>query len=159
MNSLTVQLKEAFMKKNILHISVPVLMLLGMVTACKKSNNDNNKPAITRETLAGTYKFASFKVSIAGSPEQDYPISACQQDDYYELKLDSVANYVDAGVKCSPPGDDTGKWTLTGNTITISAGTAITGNIQSFDGHVLVVTGQQSMSGISYTFKATLNKQ
>lgn len=148
------------MRTTLLKIAIPVLMLLGIVSACSKSssNSSDNKTAITRENLAGKYKITSFKVSISGGPEQEYNFSACQKDDYYQLNLDSTANYVDAGVQCSPPGDASGRWTLSGNNITISAGNTIQGVIQSFDGTVLVVTGQQTQSGVSYTFRATLNK-
>src|SRR5690349_19173921 len=90
--------------------------LILLVTACNKSKDA--PPAVTVESVAGSYKITSIMASISGSPfvDGDYR-DQCQKDDVIELKADGTFIYHDLGTVCQPSGDMTSTWQLDGNTI------------------------------------------
>ncbi len=133
--------------------------------ACKKEkdedNNNNNCP-VSMASLSGTYKIQSIKYKAnSAAPEIDVfgTFDDCQKDDLYTLNENGTATYEDAGVECGVNGDDTGTWSLSGNTVNISVGgEAITGTLQSFDcTNLIVVTENYMGPGDKATF--TIRKQ
>jgi hypothetical protein len=154
--------KTIFMKRNSRR-SLFAVTLIGTILfaiACSKSSSSGgNSSAITKENIAGTYKLTAATASIPGLPPQNVidSIPACQRDDQYKLNVDFTFNYIDAGTKCTPPGDYNSTWSLIGTTkIVIGTDTA---NIQSFDGKALVVNSVVTISGIPLTTTDTFTKQ
>ena len=142
--------------KRLSFIFILAITVLMIADSCKKSST--NSSAITKENLAGTYGLTSLTVTIAPFPPQDIldSVPACQRDDLYKLNVDLTYNYIDAGTKCNPPGDGSGKWSLSGNILTIDT---TQGTIQKFDGKTLVLNTAVSYNGISGTTTETLTKQ
>jgi hypothetical protein len=141
------------MKKILLSISAIVLL----VTACKKDDEDT--VAVTKENIAGAYKLGSLKLKIGSAPEQDITsqVDDCAKDDIQTFLVNETYNYTDAGVQCSPAGDDTGTWNLPSTTTMVIDGESYT--INKFDGKVLEISTTEVINGTSYTSTATLNKQ
>jgi Lipocalin-like domain len=130
---------------------------LFFTVSCKKSSSTNSS-AITVQNLVGTYGLTSLTVTIAPFPPQNIldSIPACQRDDEYKLNADMSYNYIDAGTKCIPPGDGSGTWSLSGNTLIIDS---INATIQKFDGKNLTLSTPVVYNGISATTTETLTKQ
>lgn len=140
--------------------TILVLGIIGItVSSCQKERGNNNDCGISMNNLAGTYKLTSLKYKASASaPEQDYMIffDACEKDDLIKLKANGTYDHVDAGSVCSPDGNYSGTWSLTGNTL-ISDGD-LGGEVQSFDCNKLVtVLTDMNMPGDKLTF--TLQKQ
>jgi hypothetical protein len=121
------------------------ILLLFVVTQLFSCKKDSSSPSCKQDMagIAGTYKVtaATYKVNSA-APEQDFYtnnlyLTACQKDDLTTLASNGSVTYTDAGTKCTPAGDRTSTWSLSGSTITIE-GKAFT--IQSYDCSSLVVT-------------------
>lgn len=148
---------------NINTIVTKTIITLGIigitVSSCQKERDNNNDCGINMSNIAGTYKLASLKYKAsAGSPEQDYMVflDDSEKDDLIKLKANGTYDHVDAGIVCSPDGNYSGTWSLTGNTF-ISDGD-IGGDIQSFDCSKLVtVLTDMNVPGDKLTF--TLQKQ
>jgi hypothetical protein len=62
---------------------------------------------------------------------------ACEIDDNLILNADGTYQYLDAGIICSPAGNDAGTWSVNGNTLETDGDLA---NIESFDCKNLVLT-------------------
>ncbi len=129
------------------------IALLG--TACKKSKD---APAITKENLVGTYVVTAATMKVGNSPEADMLSSfdECQKDDQYKLNADGTFNVIDAGTQCSPPGDYSDVWSLSGSQITIDGEV---GTVSKFDGSNLEVTMEYTDSGMTFTLKTNYKKQ
>jgi hypothetical protein len=124
--------KNTFMK--ILRYMMVALIATSLFS-CKKDNNknDNKDCALSEANLGGTYKLGSVKYKAsASSPEIDATsmVDACSLDDLETFKSDHSLVYVDAGVKCDPPGDGTDTWALSGNSLTAGGNV---GTITSFN--------------------------
>ena len=93
--------------------------------------------------IAGTYRATAIVYKAnAGAPDQDWLndpnyTDACAKDDQLVLNANGIASFVDAGVKCSPPGDDTSTWSVSGSTIIVDSDPA---TIQSFNCSTMVIT-------------------
>lgn len=126
-------------------------------TACKKEKTSSD---ITKENISGTYtlKAATATSALTGSQTINLydMMLPCEKDDQVTLKADYTVLYTDAGTKCEEPGDDTGTWSLAGNTITIDGETA---TIEKFDGITLIITAEGTESGISFKYTSTFTKQ
>ena len=124
-------------------------------TACKKSKD---APAITKDNLVGTYVVTAATMKVGSSSEADMlgSLDDCQKDDQYKLNADDTYNIIDAGVQCSPTGEYTDNWSLSGNQITIDGEV---GTVTKFDGTNLEVTNEYSDSGMTFTLKTTYKKQ
>jgi len=134
-----------------------IIVALVIVTSCKKSSS--NSSAITKENLAGIYTLTSLTATIAPFPPQSIidSLPACQRDDQYKLNVDLSFNYIDAGTKCNPAGDKTSTWSLpTANTIVIDS---LQAAIKSFNGKILVLTNDTTVSGLTGTITTTFTKQ
>ena len=153
--------KTIFMQRNsrrsLFAIALTGIILFGI--SCSKSDNNTNSSAITVANLSGSYKLTAATASIPGLPPQSVldSLPACQKDDIYQLNSNLTFGYVDAGTKCSPPGDYTDTWSLIGTTkIVIGSDTA---NIQSFNGKDLVVNTVVTIASIPVTTTDTFTKQ
>jgi hypothetical protein len=115
------------------------LFALPLFFACNKKDDECT---LSSGAVAGTYRITAVKYKAsAAAPEQDYYnvvfTDACEKDDTYTLNSNGTFAFNDAGVKCVPPNDFTGTWSLNGNTITIDGDA---GNVDSFSCTVMVVS-------------------
>ena len=142
------------MKKIILSLSI----LVATVMSCKKEDSTPNTCTTNVASIAGSYKTTAIKYKASSStPEQDYfaMLDACEKDDIVKLNANGVADYQDAGTVCTPSGNYTSTWSLSGNTITMD-GTV--GTIQMFDCKKLVVSASGAIIP-GDTFTVTYEKQ
>jgi hypothetical protein len=144
------------MKKTSIRLVLAVAFSAMMFTACKK-DKDGDSVAITKESLAGTYKLTKAKYTVLGV-EADYLalMEACEKDDTYTLKADFTATRTDAGTKCNPQTTETISWTLADETVMIDT---YGGKIKSFDGTTLTIEGTESQSGITASYSIIFVKQ
>jgi Lipocalin-like domain len=149
------------MKPVITKAFLAALLVSSTLLSCKKEKEDP-KPEPCSKTMngiAGTYKLSSLKYKISPTAaEQDALIflDACERDDILKLNANGTSSLQDAGIVCSPSGDDNGTWSVTGNTITSDG--IVNGTISSYDCKTLVYyLENQVISGDRYTF--TLTKQ
>jgi Lipocalin-like domain len=116
-------------------LMVPVFFIL--LSSCQKNKNDDCTVSVA--SLSSSYKLAAlkYKASAAG-PEQDYLVflDACEKDDILRLNSNGTWSSQDVGTVCTPNGNDTGTWSLNGNTINSDG--LIDGTIQSFDCSTLI---------------------
>ena len=143
------------MRKILLATSAIALFLV--FNACKKSTSTSN--ARTVQNLSGSYGITALTASLSGLVLNLYDsLPACERDNIIQLNSDMTAKFIDAGVKCVPPSDSTGVWSLSQNTDTMYvAGSASV--IQSWDGSTLVLANAETISGIPVTATTTLKKQ
>lgn len=133
------------------------VFLLGIALfSCKKDKHCNQDMG----GASGPYRVtaAKYKAS-ASSTEQDYLTTlfpnACERDDIVTLNANGNYTLTDAGVKCSPAGDDTGTWSINSTTFTID-GDPYT--VASFDCSGMVIT-QSNYFTTGDQMKITLTKQ
>jgi len=122
--------------KKILLYSLVILLF----TTCKKDKDENCTLSVS--AAAGSYRVTAVTYrQTPTSSEQDYYNTLfpnpCERDDTFTFNANGTYNYVDAGIKCAPPGDSQGTWSLSGNTVTIDGDP---GNVQSFNCSTWVVS-------------------
>lgn len=119
--------------------------LLALGSSCKK---DKDKTCdLNAGSLVGSYKTTSvkYKASTSASEVDLFATyDACEKDDLVKFNSNNTVNYQDAGTVCTPPGDDTGIWALSGNTLTLD-GELYT--ITSFDCNGMTLTNAGSTPG------------
>jgi hypothetical protein len=136
--------------------------LLGMavvfavaLSSCKK--DDEKVCDLNQSNVVGTYKTTSLKYKAdASTPEVDLFLLAdvCEKDDLQVFNSNNTFNYVDAGTQCTPSGDFTSTWSLSGNSIIIDGEL---GNVSSFNCSGMTVTIPGTVTGELTTI--TLVKQ
>ena len=134
------------------------LLVATTFSACKKDDDNNDSLAVTKENLAATYTLSTIKVKATGTAEQDVTsqVPACSKDDQIILKSDLTIQYKDAGTVCSPSGDDTGVWSVSGSTITMDGDDYI---VKSLTKGTLVLEQTGTINGITYTYTTTLSRK
>jgi lipocalin-like protein len=137
-----------------------LLLISALFFACKKEDHKSATCTTDVSSISGSYKVTAYTYKqSASSPETDYFniifSEACERDDILTFNSNGLWTLTDAGVVCSPAGDDNGAWTLSGNTMSIDGDPTI---IESFDCKTLVlantdviITGDKS--------KITLTRQ
>jgi len=110
---------------------LPLLVLSSIVISCTK------EPAKTCDlsaaNLVGTYKITAngYKKDAASAMVDVYAnYRPCEKDDLIIFNANNTITFSDAGVKCAPPGDSTGNWSLSGNNVYIKGRTYV---VSSFD--------------------------
>ena len=137
-----------------------LLLLPALFFACKKEDHKNPTCATDVSSISGSYKVTAYTYKAnASSPEQDYYNTmfsdACERDDILTFNINGNWALKDAGVVCSPAGDDSGSWTLSGNTMSIDGGPL---TIESFDCKSLVLLDTDVMI-TGDKLKITLTRQ
>lgn len=111
------------MKKILLFITIAVFAL----GSCKK--NKDKSCSLTDANLTGSYKVASVKYKASASAtEMDYTdqyLDPCEKDDIITFNSNHTYTYTDAGTACTPNGDATGTWSVSGNTVTADGSAAV----------------------------------
>lgn len=129
--------------------------------SCKKDKDEEAAPAITMQSLAGTYALGSVTVKTAGSAEEDITddtFEPCEKDDRLTLSANGSFSNADAGTVCDPTTAGTGTWSLTtNNTKIVIDGEEST--IQSYTNGVLKIGQSETFGGVNYTVTFTMNKQ
>ena len=137
---------------------VAALSLITLFTACKKDKEEDNC-TLTKNNLAGTYKLTELKYKLSATlPEQDFLslMEDCEKDDLLILNSNGTYNYTDVDIKCTPPGTNTGTWSLTENNLQSDG--IFEGEISSFDCKKVVYFVQNTnVQGDKLTF--TMTKQ
>lgn len=111
-------------------------------------------------SLSGSYKITAYTYKAsASSAEQDYfniafP-DACERDDIIMLNSNGNYAYTDAGVACSPAGDYTGTWSVSGTSINLDGDL---GTLESFDCKTLVISNTDVITS-GDKVKITLTRQ
>jgi len=139
------------MKKLIIFV-----LAVSFLTSCKKDETCNQDMA----GISATYKITAVTYkSNSGAAEQDYYnqffSDPCERDDLIILISNGTYTITDAGVKCVPPGDDNGIWSLSGNTLSIDGEATA---IQSFNCSALVLAWTDFFVG-GDQIKLTLSRQ
>ncbi len=130
--------------------------LIGL-TSCKK---DDDKSAVTKENIAGNYKFIRVTLKVGSGTAQDITNSIfdpCELDDITSLKTDFTYFTSDAGTLCNPSSADTGTWNLPSATTFVLDGETYT--INRFDGNIFEVFITDISGGQTETYTFTLDKQ
>ena len=123
-------------------ISTIILLITFSFFSCKKNEGKNSTCTSDVASISGSYKITAYTYKAsATSPEVDYynilfP-DACDRDNVLRFDANGTYELIDAGMVCSPPGDDNGTWTASGNTMTVD-GEALA--IQSFDCKTLILS-------------------
>ena len=137
-------------------LAASIVCSILVINACKKSDSNSSNPsARTVQNLSGSYKLTAITASALGANINLYDsLPACDQDNVIELDTNKTAHFIDAGVKCVPPSDSTGTWSLSSNTDTIYvSGTA--NFIKSWDGKTLTLNSVENLGGIPVPITAT----
>ncbi len=122
------------MKLNRFMIVLLAAILIFSSCKKKKDTNNNNNCNLTEANFLGNYKVESvtYKLS-ASSPDIDGTsrvFNACELDDVTTFNSNHTYTYTDAGTQCTPAGDDTGTWSLSGNNLTFDG---VQQKIDTFD--------------------------
>jgi hypothetical protein len=119
--------------------SILLLLLVFTFLGCQKDPDAKNDPSI--ENLSGTYGLKALVWNSGGMTINVYDqLPACEKDNLIKLNVDKTANFMDAGVVCSPPQNENGTWYIAHDSLYYSNSTA-GAKITSFDGKTLVLTG------------------
>lgn len=120
------------------------IILSGLVLfSCKKK--DKNDPPVncplSVTSIAGAYKITAMTYKQnANTTEIDYLSTIlpepCRRDDVLSFSSGGTYQNTDAGVTCSPSGNDNGTWALSGNTMTIDGDAT---NVEYFDCKTLIL--------------------
>jgi hypothetical protein len=114
--------------KKIFAIALIALFALG---SCKKKKDTC---AINATSVSGTYRITAIMYKANSSATEmniyDTYYDACEKDDLYKFLAAGLFEYEDAGTDCSPAGDYSGTWSLSGNTIVVDGDPA---TVESFD--------------------------
>lgn len=141
------------MKKTTFIILVSIL--------CFSCNKDKNECTITTAAISGSYKITAvtYKASATANETDYFNIlfpDACQRDDVYTFNAAGTYQLKDAGIVCSPSGDDNGTWSLTGTTAMVIDGDAV--NLESFDCKKLIIVNTDIQT-TGDRLKLTLTRQ
>ena len=117
-----------------------ILFTISIFASCSKDNDKTCTLSVT--AVAGSYKITAvrYKATPASSEVDYYNLfftDVCERDDIISLNAAGTYTFTDAGVKCVPPGDDSGLWSLSGNTVTVDGEAS---NVDSFSCSTLTVS-------------------
>jgi Lipocalin-like domain len=135
-----------------------VSLAFALLTSCSKDKDNTCK--LDAASLSGSYRVTAAKYKAnATAAEADYYTQlypdACEKDDIVTLNTNGTYTFTDAGIKCTPPGDDTGTWSFSGNTLTIDGSPE---NVDSFNCSALVLSASNVMT-VGDKLTITLTKQ
>ena len=137
-----------------------LLLLPALFFACKKEDHKNATCTTDVPSISGSYKVTAYTYKAsASSPEQDYFniifSDACERDDVLTFNSNGNWQLKDAGVVCSPSGDDNGAWSLSGSTMSMDGEPT---TIESFDCKNLVLV-ETDVITTGDKLKITLTRQ
>ena len=128
---------------------------------CKSKSGKTNTP-LTIENIAGVYTITDAKIKTGDTEKDVYSsFNDCQKNNTYGFNKDMV--WYLGGVArqtCTGP-DDSGTWSLNGNTLTINSrqSGAYQYTITDFNGSVMVAESQSDNNGTPETLITTFTKK
>ncbi len=134
-----------------------IILLIGIIlfASCKKKDKTDTC-ALTEANFAGSYKIESVKYKASSSsPEIDGAtfIDACVLDDVTTFNTNNTYTYTDAGTACTPGGDDSGTWSISGSNITVNGETQPVENFSCSSFTISDTAVDIPGDKISFTFK------
>lgn len=130
------------MNKQILKGTFAALILSSLLVACKKDKPAEPDCSLSLNGLAGKYKLTKMQYKFSPTAaEVDYLqyMDDCEKDDVVELKNNGTYAYTDGGTVCDPNGNNSGTWSISGNTI--NGDGTVDGTVSSYDCKTLVYYG------------------
>lgn len=122
---------------------------------CKKGDDPINTTTPSKDQLVGTWKQTAETTNGVNSwNTTNY--DPCEMDDNVKLNADNTYTYTDAGVVCSPSGNDAGTWSISGSTLTFDAYPM---TVHGFTGSTLTLKETYSFGGTTFTVLATFTRQ
>jgi len=134
------------------------MLCLLTATSCQKEKGEE-KVQLNTTAVAGNYKVTAITM-LAGTVESDvrpFFMEPCEYDDLIQFKTDKTFIVTDAGVRCSPPTDETGTWDLPGNNKFILDGEET--EVKKWDGKELHLTTSETVNAQQATITFKLEKQ
>ena len=128
--------------KKIFFACLPLLFIF----SCKKEKATCD---LNNTNLVGSYKLtaATHKATASSTPVDIFALSdACDKDNVIVLNANGTYNYKDEGLKCDPPSDDTGAWSLNNNILNVDNES---GMVTSFNCSGMVLTVTDSDGGVT----------
>lgn len=115
------------------------ICIMALLASCKK---DAETCTLSTSAVSATYEITAVRYKASpSSSEVDYYNQffpdPCQRDDRITLNSNGTYIMTDAGVACTPPGDDNGTWSLSGNTMTIDGEAT---NVDNFNCSTLTIS-------------------
>ncbi|MEP6597536.1 MAG: lipocalin family protein, partial [Ginsengibacter sp.] len=107
--------------KKITGLLILVIAAASFVSSCKKDDKPNTC-ALTEANLAGSYKVESIKYKLTPTSSEvdgSFAFEPCELDDVTTFNTNHTYTYTDAGTACDPKGDDTGTWSLVGDSLIV----------------------------------------
>jgi len=131
-----------------------------VIFSCKKNKDNNSSCTTDVASISGSYKITAYTYQASpSSPEVDHYTTlfpdACDRDNVLVFSTNGTYQLVDAGVVCSPSGDDNGTWSLSGNTMTVNGDQT---TIESFDCKTLLLVNLDTQTS-GDKLKITLTRQ
>ena len=122
--------------KKILFFSFGLIIL----SSCNKDKDKTCNRDVAG--ISGTYKVtaARYKATPTSAETDYYAVlfpDACERDDLWVLNSNGSFAYNDVGVVCTPSGNYTSTWSLSGNTLTVDGDP---GNIDDFNCNSLTLS-------------------
>jgi len=137
-----------------------VLLILSLVIFSCKKDKDEKECTTDAASIAGSYKFTAYTYKASpSSPDEDWFNTIftedCEKDDILTFNSGGTYTITDAGLVCTPSGDDNGTWSLSGNSMTIDGDPTA---IESFNCKTLVLSNSDIMV-TGDKLKITLTRQ
>lgn len=147
------------MKKSLI-LSAFILVSVLNFTSC--SSEDVSSPTAATDELVGKWNFSKFSTSFNGvtTPELDYDDNepGCPKD-YLEFKTGGVFNNGEYSGSTCVLDSESGTWTQSGSTITITEGTDVfTAQLVSVTSSELKLKVTETDNGITITVNLTFTK-
>ena len=97
-------------------------LTIALLASCSKAGESEMNCNLNVASLSGSYRVTAVKYKATPtSPEEDYYNlffqDVCERDDIITLNANRTYTFIDASVKCFPPGDATGRWSLFNSTL------------------------------------------
>jgi len=121
-------------------------------SSCKKDKDCS----LDSSSITGTYKVihSYYKANSTTAEVDEYTTwDACEKDDLIKIMAGGALIFQDAGVVCTPAGDESGTWSLNGTTITVAfaGGSPVTESISNFSCSGMTIQEDLPNGGYSKT--------
>jgi len=154
----SLQPKRFVMKKASFYLFA-ILALFTIITSCKKDSSDKKT---TPQNIAGVYKITGLHAKAANTDKIDIydQLTECQKGDTWGFQEDGTFLFGGAATSNCQDGDFSGTWSLNGKTFTVTSDQSTTAyQLESFDGHALVVSTSGTLNNEPATYYVTFTKQ
>ena len=136
-----------------------ILALFAVATSCKKDHADTQPEP---KNISGVYKITGLHAKGANTQKIDIydQLNECQKNDTWGFQEDGTFLFGGAATGTCEDGDFSGSWSLNGKTFTVVSDQNTTAyQLESFDGHALVLSTSGTLNGEPATYFVTYTKQ